>query len=59
MSEYDGYLRVATTVGEPTPAPVDGGTAPAQLSDNVVSVLQPQNSALVTVGKLDGLGSGE
>ncbi len=59
MSEYDGYLRVATTVGEPTPAPVDGGTAPAQLSDNVVSVLQPQNSDLVTVGKLDGLGSGE
>ncbi len=59
MSEYDGYLRVATTVGEPTPAPVDGGAAPAQLSDNVVSVLQPQNSALVTVGKLDGLGSGE
>jgi hypothetical protein len=59
MSEYNGYLRVATTVGEPTPAPVDGGTAPAQLSDNVVSVLQPENNALVTVGKLDGLGSGE
>jgi hypothetical protein len=59
MSEYDGYLRVATTVGEPTPAPVDGGTAPAQLSDNVVSVLQPENGSLATVGKLDGLGSGE
>ena len=59
MSEYDGYLRVATTVGEPTPAPVDGGTPPAQLSDNMVSVLQPHNGALATVGKLDGLGSGE
>jgi hypothetical protein len=59
MSEYDGYLRVATTVGEPTPAPVDGGIAPAQLSDNIVNVLQLQNGALATVGKLDGLGSGE
>jgi uncharacterized secreted protein with C-terminal beta-propeller domain len=59
MSEYDGYLRVATTVGEPTPAPVDGGTAPPQLSDNVVSVLQAQDNALVVVGKLEGLGSGE
>ncbi|HUC15241.1 MAG TPA: beta-propeller domain-containing protein, partial [Acidimicrobiales bacterium] len=59
MSEYNGYLRVATTAGEPTPAPVDGGTAPAQLSDNIVSVLQPDNGALASVGKLDGLGSGE
>jgi uncharacterized secreted protein with C-terminal beta-propeller domain len=59
MSEYDGYLRVATTRGEPTPAPVDGGTPPPQLSDNIVSVLQPQNGALVTVGALHGLGRGE
>lgn len=59
ISEYDGYLRVATTVGEPTPAPADGGAAPAELSDNMVSVLQPENGALVTVGTLDGLGSGE
>ena len=59
MSEYNGYLRVATTVGEPTPAPVDGEAAPAQLSDNMVSVLQPQNGALVTVGALHGLGEGE
>ncbi len=59
MSEFEGYLRVATTVGEPTPAPVDGGSAPAQLSDNTVNVLQPDNGALVTVGALDGLGSGE
>jgi len=59
MSQFGGYLRVATTAGEPTPAPADGGTPPAQLSDNMVSVLQPQNGALVSVGKLDGLGSGE
>ncbi len=59
MSEYDGYLRVATTVGEPTPAPVDGEAAPAQLSDNMVSVLQPQDGSLVTVGAVHGLGEGE
>jgi uncharacterized secreted protein with C-terminal beta-propeller domain len=59
MSEYDGYLRVATTRGEPTPAPADGGTAPPQLSDNLVSVLQPENGALITVGTLHGLGRGE
>ncbi len=27
MSEYGGYLRVATTVGQPAAAPVDGGPA--------------------------------
>jgi uncharacterized secreted protein with C-terminal beta-propeller domain len=59
MSEYNGYLRVATTKGEPTPAPADGGTAPTQLSDNLVSVLQPENGALITVGTLHGLGRGE
>jgi hypothetical protein len=59
MSEYNGYLRVATTVGEPTPAPIDGGTAPAERSDNVVSVLSPENGSLVTVGSLQGLGEGE
>jgi len=59
MSEYGGDLRVATSVGEPTPAPADGGPVPAQLSDNVVSVLQPENGALVTVGALHGLGRGE
>lgn len=59
MSDLDGYLRVATTVGEPTPAPVDGETAPPQLSDNMVSVLQPRDGALVMVGSLHGLGEGE
>jgi len=59
MSAYNGALRVATTVGEPTPAPADGGTPPAQLSDNMVSVLQPDNGSLVTVGALHGLGARE
>jgi uncharacterized secreted protein with C-terminal beta-propeller domain len=59
MSEFDGYLRVATTVGEPTPAPVDGGSAPAELSDNTISVLRPGSGSLVTVGALHGLGKGE
>jgi Beta propeller domain len=59
MSEYGGYLRVATTRGEPTPAPADGGTPPPRLSDNMVSVLQPENGSLITIGTLHGLGRGE
>ncbi len=59
MSEYNGYLRVATTRGEPTPAPIDGGTPPPTLSDNIVSVLQPDNGVLGTVAALHGLGRGE
>ena len=59
MSEYNGYLRVASTIGEPTPAPADGGSVPAQLSDNMVSVLHPEGGSLVTVGALRGLGKGE
>lgn len=58
MSEYDGDLRVATTVGEPTPAPQDG-SAPATLSDNRITVLAPQDQSLVTVGSVTGLGTGE
>ena len=59
MSEYNGYLRVATTVGEPTPSPADGGSVPAHLSDSMVSVLRPEGGSLVTVGALRGLGKGE
>ena len=58
LSEYQGYLRVATTVGNPSPAP-DDGAAPTTLSDNRVTVLQPQSGTLATVGSIDGLGSGE
>ncbi|HML00370.1 MAG TPA: beta-propeller domain-containing protein [Acidimicrobiales bacterium] len=58
MSEYDGDLRVATTVGTPTPAPQDG-PAPATLSDNRITVLAQQGGAWVTVGSITGLGTGE
>lgn len=58
LSEYQGYLRVATTVGTATPPPSEG-VAPVVASDNRVTVLQPQNGALVAVGTLSGLGTGE
>ncbi|HXW32389.1 MAG TPA: beta-propeller domain-containing protein [Acidimicrobiales bacterium] len=58
MSEYDGDLRVATTVGTPTPAPQDG-PAPATLSDNRITVLAQQGGAWVAVGSITGLGTGE
>ncbi|MHB1912450.1 MAG: beta-propeller domain-containing protein, partial [Acidimicrobiales bacterium] len=58
LSEYDGDLRVATTVGQATPAPGEGST-PSSLSDNLVTVLAPQAGALVPVGSIGGLGQGE
>jgi hypothetical protein len=58
LSEYDGYLRVATTVGQATPPPNEGST-PEQLSDNRVTVLAPVGQALVAVGSVSGLGQGE
>ncbi len=58
MSEYNGDLRVATTVGTPTPAPLDG-SAPSTPSDNRVTVLAPQGGSLVSVGSAGGLGGGE
>jgi uncharacterized secreted protein with C-terminal beta-propeller domain len=58
MSEYDGDLRVATTVGTAVPAPGEG-RAPKVLSDTRVTVLRPQNGALVQIGQVRGLGRGE
>ena len=58
MSEYERYLRVATTVGTATPPPMEG-TAPATLSDNRVTILSRQGGALVAVGSITGLGTGE
>jgi len=58
MSEWDGDLRVATTVGQATPAPGEGST-PTQLSDNLVTILAPEDGVLVPVGSIDGLGQGE
>ncbi|MHB1446307.1 MAG: beta-propeller domain-containing protein, partial [Acidimicrobiales bacterium] len=58
LSEYGGDLRVATTVGQATPAPGEGST-PSSLSDNLVTVLAPRAGALVPVGSIGGLGQGE
>ncbi len=58
LSEYNGDLRVATTVGQATPAPGEG-SAPSQLSDSRVTVLAPEAGALVPVGSIGGLGQGE
>jgi uncharacterized secreted protein with C-terminal beta-propeller domain len=58
MGDYDGYLRVATTVGTAIPAPGEGN-APQVLSDNRVTVLHAAHGALVQVGQLRGLGRGE
>ncbi len=58
LSEYQGDLRVATTVGTASPPPSEG-SAPATLSDNRITVLQPRGGTLVTVGSVGGLGSGE
>ncbi|HAM01638.1 MAG TPA: hypothetical protein DCQ30_05345 [Acidimicrobiaceae bacterium] len=58
MSEYQGDLRVATTVGQATPPPGEG-TAPSTLSDNRITVLSVQGGSLTVVGSLTGLGTGE
>jgi uncharacterized secreted protein with C-terminal beta-propeller domain len=58
MSEHKGFLRVATTVGQPLPVTPTKGSA-AALSDNRVTVLQPKDGALVRVGRVSGLGRGE
>lgn len=58
LSEYAGDLRVATTVGRPTPPPFEGAP-PAVLSDNRVTVLRATGGQLVAVGQLTGLGAGE
>ena len=58
MDDYDGYLRVGTTVGTAIPAPGEG-SVPRVLSDNRVTVLHLDHGALVQVGQLRGLGRGE
>jgi uncharacterized secreted protein with C-terminal beta-propeller domain len=59
LSEQDGYLRVATTVGDASAPPGEGGKRGGPLSDNVVTVLKPQAGELTEVGRLSGLGRGE
>jgi len=53
MSEWDGRLRVATTIET-----VDGGSGAPQ-SHSGVYVLETRGDRLVQVGAVDGLGKGE
>jgi hypothetical protein len=52
MSEYDGYLRVASTT---TPSWWGGD----RRSESFVTVLEQRDGELVQVGKVGGLGAGE
>jgi uncharacterized secreted protein with C-terminal beta-propeller domain len=58
LSEYDGYLRVATTVGTAEPAPGEGVKS-GWLSNNRVVVLHPEDGRLVHVGHVGDFGRGE
>jgi uncharacterized secreted protein with C-terminal beta-propeller domain len=58
MSEHNGDIRVATTIGPVLP-PSGGGARPAELSDNKVTILRPSDGVLLQVGKITGLGRGE
>ena len=49
MSERDGYLRVAATRGSPWEGNSESG----------ITVLHPEDSELVTVSTVEGLGAGE
>ena len=51
MSEHDGYLRVATTDGDPWGA--------SQSSESFVTVFDEQDGRLVQVGQVGGLGKTE
>jgi hypothetical protein len=53
MGEYDGHLRVATTVWTDRPGPQGGETT------NNVYVVEQDQTALVTVGSVEGLAPGE
>ncbi|MCZ7528865.1 MAG: beta-propeller domain-containing protein [Acidimicrobiia bacterium] len=73
MSEYDGYLRVATTgqtdgdrvapMEEPAPGEPDelsiAPPPPVPDSESFVTVLEVSDEALVEVGRVGGLGYGE
>ena len=55
MSEFGGYLRVATTSSPDW----WGGTVPTIPSESEVSVLRTEGSRLAPVGALSGLGTGQ
>jgi len=50
LSEYEGDLRVATTLGSPWST---------ESSESVITVLRPDGDALAVVGRVGGLGEGE
>jgi hypothetical protein len=52
MSEHDGRLRVASTIGDDRPDSHSG-------SETLLTVLEPQGAELVTVGQVTGLGRNE
>jgi len=67
MSEWNGDLRVASTLGTPTPPPGEGGpvvpgAAAADQpgnSQSLVTVLRPKGQLLAPVGQVGGLGRGQ
>jgi hypothetical protein len=58
MSQWQGYLRIATTTGTSW-AIADGAPADAQTSSSAVYVMTTQGPVMRTVGKVAGLGLGE
>jgi hypothetical protein len=58
LSEYDGNLRVATTIGGSIAAG-DGGAVEQSQSESVVTVLARKENSLPEIGKVGGLGKGE
>jgi hypothetical protein len=58
LSEWNGYLRIATTTGTSW-ALADGAPAGAQTSSSAVYVLTTQGPVMRTVGQVTGLGIGE
>jgi hypothetical protein len=60
LSEHEGHLRVATTVGQAGLVVPDGGpNGQRPQSQSMVTVLARKDNALPQVGKVDGLGKGE
>lgn len=57
MSEHEGHLRVAST-DDGRWEGSDGGGSPRE-SESLVTVLEPRNRRLVSVGELSGLGPTE
>jgi uncharacterized secreted protein with C-terminal beta-propeller domain len=58
FSEHNGYLRVATTTGQPWAPPGEGPSGPGTSQSSVV-VLAEKPDGLRQVGSVSGLGAGE